>query len=96
MTSSKHIIGATSITAPCVVLTRLVQLFYANLEVVQNDDNGIVLQSTIDGHLIMVDPQVISQIIGVPVLQISVSPYNGVVLPPSLDELLGLLLGGAI
>jgi hypothetical protein len=54
----------------------------------QNDDNGIVLQSTIDGHIIMVDPQVISQIIGVPVLQISASSYNEVVLPPSLVELL--------
>jgi hypothetical protein len=40
----------------CVVLTRLVRLFYANLEVVQNDENGIVLQSTIAGHTIMVDP----------------------------------------
>jgi hypothetical protein len=55
---------------------------------VQNDDNGIILQSTIDGHIIMVDPRVISQIIGVPVLQISASLYNEVVLPPSLDELL--------
>jgi hypothetical protein len=27
----------------CVVLTRLVRLFYANLEVVQNDDNDIIL-----------------------------------------------------
>jgi hypothetical protein len=40
----------------CVVHTRLVRLFYANLEFVQNDDNGIVLQSTIDWHIIMVDP----------------------------------------
>jgi hypothetical protein len=44
----------------CVVLSRLVQNFYANLEVVQNDDNGIVLQSTIARHIIVVDPQVIS------------------------------------
>jgi len=27
----------------CVVYTRLVKLFYANLEVVQNDDRGLVL-----------------------------------------------------
>jgi hypothetical protein len=27
----------------CIVLTRLVRQFYAHLEVVQNDDNGIVL-----------------------------------------------------
>jgi hypothetical protein len=44
----------------CVVLTRLVREFYANLEVVQNDDNGIVLLFTIAGHIIMVNPQVIS------------------------------------
>jgi hypothetical protein len=35
----------------------------------------------------MVDPQVISQIIRVPVHQIFGSPYNEVVLPPSLDDL---------
>jgi hypothetical protein len=71
----------------CIVLTRLVREFYAHLEVVENDDNGIVLHSTIAGHIIMVDPQVISQIIGVPVLQISASPNNEVVLPPFLDGL---------
>jgi len=27
----------------CVVYTRLVKLFYTNLEVVQNDDHGVVL-----------------------------------------------------
>jgi len=35
--------------------------------------------STIAGHIILVDPQVISQIIEVPVLQISASPFNEVV-----------------
>jgi len=69
------------------VLTSLVQEFYAHLKVVQNDDNGVVLQSTIARHVIMVDSQVISQIIGVPVLQISANPFNEVVLAPSLDEL---------
>jgi hypothetical protein len=71
----------------CVVYTRLVKLFYANLEVVQNDDHGVVLQSSVVGHFITVDPQVISNIIRVPVLEISASPYNEVVLPPSLDDL---------
>jgi len=51
----------------CQVYTRLVKLFYANLEVVQNDDLGVVLQSSVAGHLITVDPQVISHIIRVPV-----------------------------
>jgi len=71
----------------CVVYTRLVRLFYANLEVVQDDDRGLVLQSTILGHTITVDPQIISQFIGVLVLQLSMSPYNEVVLPPSMEDL---------
>jgi hypothetical protein len=45
------------------------------------------LQSSVDGHIIIVDPHIISQIIGVPVLQQSTSPYNEVVLPSSLDDL---------
>jgi len=48
--------------------------------VVQNDDHGVVLPIT-------VDPQVISNVIHVPVLEIPGTPYNEVVLPPSLDEL---------
>jgi hypothetical protein len=58
----------------CVVYTRLVRLFYANLEVVQDDDRGLVLQSTVAGHTITVDPQIISHFIEVPVLQLSDSP----------------------
>jgi len=74
-------------TCACIVLTRLVRLFYANLEVSQDDDRGMVLQSTIDEHIITVDPQIISHFIGVPVLELPSSPYNEVVLPPSLDDL---------
>jgi len=70
-----------------VEYTRLVKLFCANLEVVQKDDRGVVLQSSMAGHIITVDPQVMSHIIRVPVLEISASPYNEVVLPPSLDDL---------
>lgn len=70
-----------------MVYIRLVKLFYANPEVLQNDDRGLVLQSTIASHIITVDPQVISHIIRVPVLDISSSPYNEVVFPPSMDDL---------
>jgi hypothetical protein len=45
-------------TYACVVYTRLVKLFYANLEVVQDDYRGLVLQSTVAGNIITVDPQV--------------------------------------
>jgi len=44
----------------CVVYTKLVRLFYANLEVIQTDDHGAVLQSFVDGHIITIDPQIIS------------------------------------
>jgi len=74
-------------TCACVVYTRLVRLFYANLEVVQDDDHRLVLQSIVGGHTITVDPQIISQFTGVPVLQIPGSPYNEVVIPHSLDDL---------
>jgi hypothetical protein len=50
-------------TCASVILTRLVRLvrlFYANLEVAEDDVRGTVLQSTIDGHIITVDPQIIS------------------------------------
>jgi hypothetical protein len=69
------------------VYTRLVRLFYANLEVVQDDDRGLVFQSTVLGHIITIDPQIINLVIGVPVLQLSASPYNEVVLPPSMEDL---------
>jgi hypothetical protein len=61
------------------VLIRLVRLFYANLEIVQDDDRMMVLQSTVDGHTIIVDPQIISHFIEVPILYISGSLYNEVV-----------------
>jgi hypothetical protein len=71
----------------CVVYTRLVRLFYTNLEVVQDDERGLVLQSIVGRHTITIDPQILSQYIGVPVLQLPGSPYNEVVIPPSLDDL---------
>jgi hypothetical protein len=69
------------------VYTRLIKLFFANLEVVQDDDHGLVLQSIVDGHIITVDPQIINPFIWVHVLEIFSSPYNEVVLPSSLDDL---------
>jgi hypothetical protein len=74
-------------TCACVVYTKLVRLFYVNLEVVQDDDHGLVFQSTVGRHTVIVDPQIISKFIGVHVLQIPGSPYNEVVIPHSLDDL---------
>jgi hypothetical protein len=39
-----------------------------HLKVVQDEDSGIVLQSTLEGHVIQIDLQVINRIIGVLVL----------------------------
>lgn len=46
-----------------------------------------MLQSIVGEHTITIDPQILSQFIGVPVLQLPGSPYNEVVIPPSLDDL---------
>jgi hypothetical protein len=55
--------------------------------VVQDDDRGIILQSTIQGHVFQVDPQVNSSILDVSVLHISANPFNGVLEPPTFDKL---------
>jgi hypothetical protein len=44
-------------TCVCVVYTKLVWLFYANLEVVQDDDCGLVLQSIVGGILSLLIPR---------------------------------------
>jgi hypothetical protein len=44
----------------CLVYPRLVRDFYGHLEVVQDDDSGIILQTTVQGHIIQIDPQAIS------------------------------------
>jgi hypothetical protein len=35
----------------CIVLPRLVRKFYRNLEVVHDDNSGIIHQSTVQGHI---------------------------------------------
>jgi len=55
--------------------------------VVQDDDHELVLQSTVGSYIITVDPQIISHFIRVPVLELPGSPYNEVVIPPSMDDL---------
>jgi hypothetical protein len=54
--------------------------------VAEDDLRGTVLQSIVDGHIITMDPQIISQFIGVPILDLPARPFNEVVLPPSMDE----------
>jgi hypothetical protein len=71
----------------CPVYPRLVHDFYGLLEVVQDDDRGIILQTTVEGHIIQIDPQIISSTIGVPVLPILANPFSEVMEPPSIEQL---------
>jgi hypothetical protein len=50
-------------------------VFYRCLEVIQNDDCGIILQTTVQGQTIQIDPLAISTILGVPVLPISAKTF---------------------
>jgi hypothetical protein len=74
-------------TCACPVYPRLVREFYGHLEVVQDDDSGIILQTTVQGNTIQIDPQPISFIIGVPVLPIPANSFIYILEPPSLEQL---------
>jgi hypothetical protein len=41
----------------CIVYPRLVTEFYGYLEMVQDEDLGIILQTTVRGHVIQLDPK---------------------------------------
>jgi hypothetical protein len=71
----------------CIVYPRLVRKLFGYLEMVQDEDLGIILQTIVLGHVIQIDPQVISDIIDVPVLPVPASPFTEVVEPPTLEEL---------
>jgi hypothetical protein len=46
----------------CTIFPRLVKEFNKYLEVVQDEDQGIILQTYVQGHMLQIDPQVISDI----------------------------------
>jgi hypothetical protein len=69
------------------VYPRLVRDFYGYTEVIHDDESGIILQTTVRGHTIQIDPRLISSIIDVPVLAISASPFSDILEPPSLEHL---------
>jgi hypothetical protein len=69
----------------CTIYPWLVREFFGYMEVIQDEDHGIILQTAVQGHVIQIDPQVISAIIDVPVLLISASPFTEVMEPPTLE-----------
>jgi hypothetical protein len=54
--------------------------FYGNMIIIQDDDRGLIMQTMVRGQTILIDPQLISSVIGVAVL-----PVSGVPFPPG-DE----------
>jgi hypothetical protein len=69
----------------CTVYPRLVREFYGYLEVVHDEDHGIILQTFVQGRILQIDPQVFSPIIDVPVLPISTNPFSEDMEPPTLE-----------
>jgi hypothetical protein len=59
----------------CPTFPRLVQEFYGNMIIIQEDDRGLIMQTMVKGQPIQIDPQLISVVIGVLVLPVSGVPF---------------------
>jgi hypothetical protein len=53
--------------------------------VTQDDDHGLIMQTMVKGQTILIDPQLISSVIGAPVLPVSGVPFPDEA--PSIDFL---------
>jgi hypothetical protein len=51
--------------------------------VTQDDDSGLIMQTMVRGQTILIDPQLISSVIGVPILPVFEAPFPDVA--PSID-----------
>jgi hypothetical protein len=56
--------------------------------ITQDDDRGLIIQTVVRGHNIQIDPQLISAVIGVPMLHVPEVPFPDGVEAPSMDYLL--------
>jgi len=66
----------------CQAFPRLVREFYGHMIIIQDDDRGLIMQTMVRGQTILIDPQLISSVIGVPILLVSGVPF--------LDEALSI------
>jgi hypothetical protein len=64
-----------------------VREFYGYLEVVKHEDHEIIFQTYVQGHMLKIDPQVINDLIDVPVLPIFASPFSKDMKPPTMEQL---------
>jgi hypothetical protein len=69
----------------CQAFPRLVREFYGHMIVIQDDDRGLIMQTMVRGQTILIDPQLISSVIGVPILPVSGVPFPDEA--PSIDFL---------
>jgi hypothetical protein len=69
----------------CQAFPRLVREFYGHMIVTQDDDRGLIMQTMVRGQTIMIDPQLISYVIRVPVLPVSGAPFPDAA--PNIDFL---------
>jgi hypothetical protein len=61
--------------------------FYGNMIIIQDDDRGLIMQTMVRGQTILINPQLISSVIGVPVLPVSRVPFPPIDETPSIDFL---------
>jgi hypothetical protein len=59
----------------CKAIPRLVREFFGHMIVIQDDDRGLIIQTMVRGQTILIDPQLIIYVIGVPVLPVSRVPF---------------------
>jgi hypothetical protein len=69
----------------CQAFPRLVRDFYGHMIITQDDDRGLIMQTMVRGQIILIDPQLISYVIGVPVLPVSEASFPDEA--PSIDFL---------
>jgi hypothetical protein len=71
----------------CLAFPRLVREFYGHMIVIQDDDRGLIMQTMVRGQTILINPQLINSVIGVPVLPVSGVPFPTGDETPSIDFL---------
>jgi hypothetical protein len=70
-------------TLYCKRFVRLRVLFKTH-----NNESGIILQTTVRGHIIKIDPELVSSIIEVQVLAIPGTLFLDILEPPSVENLM--------
>jgi hypothetical protein len=69
----------------CQAFPRLVRKFYGDMIIIHYDDRRLIMQTMVRGQTILINPQLISSVIGVPILLVSGVPFLDEA--PSIDFL---------